>query len=305
MLAATKGSLRDRRESDAETQYRYGLQHESSALYVAAINYFEQAADGGHAGAQFHLGRIYALGKGVPQNDLIAGSYYEQAAVQGHAGAQNELGYLYLRGQGIEQSDTQAVYWFQTASERGDTNAHDSLAFMYQEGIGIEADPVRALSLYQASLSEMDHPETQLNLAVCYDRQAEQGIVGADPLAEECYQKADQQRELLKNCCGFWKDTINSKASNQTRAALHFRLGMVAWKGLGGVPANIVEAKTWFLQARDLGYPHAQSALDRLEERTPSPLSWLFRTPQDLEPPRIDVAGPSTQQKNADASKKP
>ena len=54
----------------------------------------------GDAQAQHNLGVLYAEGRGVPQDHVMARQWYEQAAAQGVAKAQNNLGMLYRDGQG-------------------------------------------------------------------------------------------------------------------------------------------------------------------------------------------------------------
>ena len=61
---------------------------------------FRQAAEQGHASAQFNLGLMYATGEGVPEDDAEAVRWYRMAAEQGHAGAQFNLGLMYATGGG-------------------------------------------------------------------------------------------------------------------------------------------------------------------------------------------------------------
>ncbi len=49
-------------------------------------------ANAGDADAQFSLGVMYDVGRGVPQDDVEAVVWYRQAAEQGHASAQHSLG---------------------------------------------------------------------------------------------------------------------------------------------------------------------------------------------------------------------
>ena len=55
-------------------------------------------AEAGDAEAQFLLGFSYDIGRGVPQDDAEAVRWYRLAADQGHAGAQYELGNMYALG---------------------------------------------------------------------------------------------------------------------------------------------------------------------------------------------------------------
>lgn len=51
----------------------------------------------GNAGAQYHLGRMYSLGRGVSRDDRLALEWYRRAAAQGHADARRALAGKYRR----------------------------------------------------------------------------------------------------------------------------------------------------------------------------------------------------------------
>ena len=61
---------------------------------------FEQAADQGHAVAQYNLGCMYHEGQGVAQDFTKAREWFELAAAQGNAQAQYNLAQMYRKGQG-------------------------------------------------------------------------------------------------------------------------------------------------------------------------------------------------------------
>ncbi|MGI0035084.1 MAG: tetratricopeptide repeat protein [Nitrososphaera sp.] len=53
--------------------------------------YFRQAAERGHAGAQYNLAMMYDTGRGIARDYAEAFKWYRKAARQGHAGAQEAL----------------------------------------------------------------------------------------------------------------------------------------------------------------------------------------------------------------------
>jgi TPR repeat protein len=59
-----------------------------------AAQLWGQAAEQGHAEAQFHLGGCHALGEGVKVDKEKAAQLFRQAAEQGLAEAQLTLGFL-------------------------------------------------------------------------------------------------------------------------------------------------------------------------------------------------------------------
>jgi TPR repeat protein len=132
-----------------------------------SVTVFEHQAASGDAAAQCGLGRIYALGQGVPQDYAQAALWYRKAADQGCAKAQDYLGYLYFDGQGVRQDSTQAAMWYRKAAKQGDANAQFMLGNLYAEGHGIPHDSAQA--------------------AFWFRKAAEQGDVGAQDALGEAY----------------------------------------------------------------------------------------------------------------------
>jgi uncharacterized protein len=126
-----------------------------------AVSSLQYAADKGHAVAQWKLGRMYAAGDGVPQNDLRAFQYFSRIA-DAHAddspdlpqarfvaNAFVQLGHYYLEG--IPNSKVKAdpdrareMYTY-AASYFGDADAQYSLARIYLDGAGVPKDARQAV----------------------------------------------------------------------------------------------------------------------------------------------------------------
>ena len=104
----------------------------------------KQSAEQGDADAQFNLGYAYALGNGVPKDDVEALKWYRKAAEQGHADAQCKLGIAYRNGHGVEQDYVEAVKWFRKAAEQGHAAAQCNLGYAYRFGEGVPKDDVEA-----------------------------------------------------------------------------------------------------------------------------------------------------------------
>jgi TPR repeat protein len=94
-------------------------------------------AEAGDAEAQYNIGRMYAYGRGVPQDYAKALDWYRKSAVQGHLSAINNIGRLYQNGLGVGQDDATAVRWYRLAAEGGDGVAQYNLGSMYARGRGI------------------------------------------------------------------------------------------------------------------------------------------------------------------------
>ncbi len=91
--------------------------------YATAMKLWRPLAEQGDANAQFYLGFMYAMGKGVPQDDAEAVKWSRLAAEQGVADAQFLLGVMYANGQGTSQDYVEAMKWFQLAAAQGHENA--------------------------------------------------------------------------------------------------------------------------------------------------------------------------------------
>ncbi len=68
--------------------------------YATALRLVRPLADQGDAKAQFALGGMYTLGRGVPENYAEAFKWLRLAADQGHVDAQASLGGHVWRGSG-------------------------------------------------------------------------------------------------------------------------------------------------------------------------------------------------------------
>ena len=82
-----------------------------------AVNWFSQAAEAGHAGAQFNLALIYDEGSGKDQDMEKALKWYKKAATQGDIYAMYNLATLYFAGDGVKTDMGEAYYWISQANE--------------------------------------------------------------------------------------------------------------------------------------------------------------------------------------------
>ena len=88
-----------------------------------SIDKLRRDAEQGDTETQFSLGRIYAEGIGVPQDDAEAVQWFRRAAEQGHAEAQFGLGLMYSTGKGVPQDYVAAHLFFNLAGAKGDEDA--------------------------------------------------------------------------------------------------------------------------------------------------------------------------------------
>jgi len=76
--------------------------------YVRAAQILTELAPHGDPTAQTYLGYMYANGKGVPQDFIVAAGWYRCASQQGVARAQYQLGLMYDKAQGVPQDYVKA-----------------------------------------------------------------------------------------------------------------------------------------------------------------------------------------------------
>ncbi|MFL6796060.1 MAG: tetratricopeptide repeat protein [Xanthobacteraceae bacterium] len=77
-----------------------------------------RAAESGNVQAQAQLGLMYSIGRGVPQNYVLAAKWLQCAAERGHAGAQFALGLLHDKGQGVQPDLLLSYMWLNLSASQ-------------------------------------------------------------------------------------------------------------------------------------------------------------------------------------------
>lgn len=146
--------------TSAMEAFRSGTMLLKSGDTAKALNSLQYAAEQGHPLAQWKLGRMYADGDGVAQDDVKAFDYFRRIA-DSHAedspttpqarfvaNAFVALGHYYLHGipkTDVKRDPERAREMFAyAASYFGDADAQFYLARLYLDGIGAPHDPRQA-----------------------------------------------------------------------------------------------------------------------------------------------------------------
>ena len=127
--------------------FRSGANWLKNGETAKGVHSLESAAETGHASAQWKLGRMYAEGDGVTQDDLKAFEYFRRIA-DGHA---------------EDNPDTPQARFV--------ANAFVALGHYYLDGIpktSIKADPERAREMFNYAASYFRDPDAQYYLARLY-----------------------------------------------------------------------------------------------------------------------------------------
>jgi len=192
-----------------------------------AIRYYQQAAERGHAPAQFNLGMMHELGRGVPANLPNAFKFYLKAAEQGFAPAQFNVGNMYASGLGVKQDYFEAALWFRQAAERNVPEAQYNLALAYELGRGVAKDEPSAQKWYRASAAQ-GYARARYNLALMLEEGRGSSV---DPAgAIELYRAA----------------------ALQNYAPAQNNLGILLAEGRGA-PADLSQAYAWLALAVENG----------------------------------------------------
>lgn len=122
------------------------LERGDFALATPALRTWAEAGD---AGAQFALARMYANGRGVPEDGKAAELWYRRAGRQGDTRALAELGRLYLDGKKIPQNSREALKLFEEAASKGSALGALELGLIYYEGGVVTKDYELAFQHFQ------------------------------------------------------------------------------------------------------------------------------------------------------------
>jgi TPR repeat protein len=133
---------------------------------VAALEWFQKAAEQGLAEAQFGTGLAFLNGRGTDENATEAVKWFKKAAAQGYADAQNELGNCYLEGTGVPKDPIAGVNLLKQAAEAGLPAAQHALGLCYQQGKGITRDYVQAYKWLSLAAAEDDANAAEIKVSL-------------------------------------------------------------------------------------------------------------------------------------------
>lgn len=104
---------------------------------AAAFAIWKPLAEDGDTQAQFWLGQMYDLGRGVGRDFGQAAVWYRRAADAGLPMAQHNLGRMYETGEGVHVSDytlSAAASWYRRAALQGYKPSQGNLGILYATG---------------------------------------------------------------------------------------------------------------------------------------------------------------------------
>ena len=245
-LAPVAGLLRNMMERNPgipEIEVLYGravihLMEESPKNLASAVELLTQAADQGHAGAQYLLGTCLQRGKGVRQSFPQAAKRYRQAAENGNADACGALGLLYYQGLELDEDYDEALKWYKKGAELGSVDSEFGLGLLYSEGLGVERDAKESFKWFQKA-AQNGHEAAALNVGLAFLKG--NGVETNPALAFKWFAQAAE--------------------AGSVRAL--FNMGVLYTEGLG-VPQNYSKAAKMYELAADQGHDGAMLNLGKL-----------------------------------------
>jgi uncharacterized protein len=151
--------------------------------YARAVKFFARASEDGSPVADWYLGHMYRLGRGVGQDDAVAYSYYERVAqnydpeeqdhkrLQIMVDSQIWMAHYIRRGipeAGLKPDPARAARtYLRLASTYGHPEAHYALGVMHMRGEGVKKNPQQALKWLTAAARKC-HAKAQAQLGDLY-----------------------------------------------------------------------------------------------------------------------------------------
>jgi len=228
-------------------------------------------AEAGDVFAQVSLGDAYAIGIGVPQDDVEALRWYRLAAEQGNALAQVTLGHMYRDGVGVPQDYVEGRRWYRLAAEQEIPAAQNSLGLMYANGHGLPQDAAEAERWWRLA-ADRGYALAQYNLGLMYANGS--GVPQNDEEAARYYRlAADQGLADAQYNLGFMYSAGRGVPQDAAEAVRWLRLAAdqglaLAQYNLGGmyangsdVPQDDAAAVRWLRLAAEQGHDEAQGRL--------------------------------------------
>ena len=118
--------------------------------YTQAVAPLKEKAEQGHSEAQYRVGWMYQLGKGVAMDKQAAIGWYQKAADKGHLSSQNNLCAAYLE----QKAFADALPWCEKAAGQQHPRAQFLLAMMHYNEQGTAKDAAKSAAWLAKSAAQ-------------------------------------------------------------------------------------------------------------------------------------------------------
>lgn len=197
------------------------------------------------------MGRLTAMGQGVPKDIAKAAEWFQLSARQGYVEPQAVLGLHYIGGLGVPKSYAEAARWSKLAADQGHGGAAYNLARIYNDGgEGLRADRAEAEKWAKLAMSR-GFPDPLKERAAQPERAS--AAVAMFKNGERLLQAGDMAGAAKT----FARCAEMGDAKCQLQLGWHFEEGK-------GVPRDLGQAVRWYRAAAEQHHPVAQENLGNM-----------------------------------------
>jgi TPR repeat protein len=199
------------------------------------LQWFQKAADLGHAGAQSILSNALRTGSKGPVNLIDSAKYSKLAAAQGEVSGFINLAIFYENGDGgLEKDLEEAAQNWEKAAELGHRIAMFNTGVNYETGAGVSKSYLEAMKWYKKCVDAHGSVEAIMKIAAFHQQGL--GVVANDSEAAKYYEQG----------------------VSKGNAVAMFNLGYFHEEGKAGFVPDVIKAFELFKQSADLGDPDAE-----------------------------------------------
>ena len=156
----------------AEAQFVLGLYYElrqrDSLDALEAYHWFRQSADQGYADACYKMGLYHLPNNLSTEEKLNSTTWFISAAKSNHAEGAYYAALSYITGVNNELTGSDAIAYLEHASEAGMVEATYLLGICYRDGAYVTSDKEKACYLFEKA-AECCHAESEYQLDQCYE----------------------------------------------------------------------------------------------------------------------------------------
>ncbi|MDR2351779.1 MAG: SEL1-like repeat protein, partial [Deltaproteobacteria bacterium] len=250
-----------------------GNREETINWYRKASDGFRITGEKDDVFAQYHLGLIFKNGLDSPKNPIAALGWFQKAANHGFAKAQFMVGLMHLNGEGVKKNHKVGLRWLNKAAEQGLIIAKEKIETLFSKKPSapfvLPKKPANALEFLQnaANLKGTNLPEHISRIFLCGECN-HNDIIAQTKLFAFRGPKTPSPEELpyvdYLNILAIKNHHLRVKNIKKAakRGNLYAQTEYAMLLSLGdGVPQNFTEAANWYSEAAEQGDAVAQNNL--------------------------------------------
>ncbi len=133
----------------------------SDSSETAAVTRIRARAERGDANAMYNLGVFYDIGRGLPQDQVMARVWFQRAAEKGESRGAYNLACSYRDGEGGPVDKVQAAKYFRMSGEKGHIQGVTCYGLALMSGDGVKRDTVEGKKWLQKGADAGDELAVQ------------------------------------------------------------------------------------------------------------------------------------------------